>query len=762
MKRKSWKLWILTALVFSLACSIVGMVTANAGDQGKTIITGVMEIIEESAPDVNTEKSATDFVNRILGRGNILHKSSSGLGTQLAGADLNLYNRLLADIIDVANGDRESTIFTYSFSEIYPQTSFTAQDLHVTDLFSNDTLSNEAKAAIQAKLEELSFRERVSKCLLQDCSYSLYWYDKTSKAIQKTDWRWSTDNWITVEIDGTIMVSMPVSQDYAKDNNVYQVDSATYGQAARSAAANAQKIVDAHENEENYTRLLSYKNAICELTDYYDDITVANSMPYGNPWQVVWVFDDNPDTKVVCEGYSKAFKYLNDLSPKSSVNVILAEGTISMATGSRAHMWNIVQMEDGCNYLVDVTNCDNGSIGSPNLLFLKGPASGNVSEGYSFICNNSKVSYSYSGNNYGTDRITLSAFDYLNRPSLSSKNGLTMDDDGNWRYYENNEFVAKSGIVEYEGGQFFVANGVLCSTANGLNEFGGQWYFLAGGQVQAQQTGLAEYGGEWFYIDKGILDINRRGIVNHDGGQFMIAAGRILREANGLIQDPNTGIWYFVSAGQVAANYRGLALYDEHWFYVWDGVFQSDAEGWVDHDGATFYVIGGMVQMDSELHGAAPEEKVEEEQDESQDENKAAPLQDETTDDTAQNANTEIQTIVEPVVVDETESEQAAHELSVEEPVAQDKTADGPAVEKTPAEPVVDEVPAEPVAEETPAEPVVEEVPEEPAFQDAPAVVQPIEEPVNNEIDENRQSVQNLTVEETVLQEEMAVEEPVV
>ena len=176
------------------------------------------------------------------------------------------------------------------------------------------------------------------------------------------------------------------------------------------------------------------------------------------------------------------------------------------------------------------------------------------------------------------------------------KEGLTRDSDGIWRYYVNNLFVEKTGIVEYEGGQFFVANGVLCSDANGLAEYGSQWYFLAGGQVQTQRTGLAEYGGEWFYVDKGILDVNRRGIVHYDGGQFMVAAGRILREANGLIQDPNTGKWYFVSAGQVASNYRGLALYDGHWFYVWDGVFQSNAEGYVEHDGSTFYVVGGMVQ----------------------------------------------------------------------------------------------------------------------------------------------------------------------
>lgn len=29
---------------------------------------------------------------------------------------------------------------------------------------------------------------------------------------------------------------------------------------------------------------------------------------------MIWVFDGDPDTKIVCEGYAKAFKYLMDNS----------------------------------------------------------------------------------------------------------------------------------------------------------------------------------------------------------------------------------------------------------------------------------------------------------------------------------------------------------------------------------------------------------------------------------------------------------------
>ncbi|MBR4726437.1 MAG: hypothetical protein IK080_00935, partial [Clostridia bacterium] len=74
----------------------------------------------------------------------------------------------------------------------------------------------------------------------------------------------------------------------------------------------------------------------------------------------------------------------------------------------------------------------------------------------------------------------------------------------------------------------------------------------------------------------------------------MIAAGRILREVNGLIQDPNTGLWYYVSAGQVA-DYTGLVMYDGAWCYVINGELALSYTGPVEYDGATFNVVGGQV-----------------------------------------------------------------------------------------------------------------------------------------------------------------------
>ena len=83
-------------------------------------------------------------------------------------------------------------------------------------------------------------------------------------------------------------------------------------------------------------------------------------------------------------------------------------------------MWNIVRMEDGKNYLADVTNCDGTkggtiSAGFPDKLFLAG-VSGTVSTGYlasltTYYGSSREITYVYdtkTGSLYNTDVLTLS------------------------------------------------------------------------------------------------------------------------------------------------------------------------------------------------------------------------------------------------------------------------------------------------------------------------------------------------------------------
>lgn len=175
--------------------------------------------------------------------------------------------------------------------------------------------------------------------------------------------------------------------------------------------------------------------------------------------------------------------------------------------------------------------------------------------------------------------------------------------DGSMRYYENGEWVkTKNGYADYNGGKFFVVNGVLATSANGLVQDPAKvqdWYYLANGMAQTQYTGLAQYDGAWFYISAGKLDTTMSACVNYDGGLFYVAAGRIVKEKNGLGQDPRGTTWYYFAEGMVQKQYTGLALYDGHWFYVENGIFINTYTGYAVYNGACFYVQNGeMVRQE--------------------------------------------------------------------------------------------------------------------------------------------------------------------
>lgn len=183
----------------------------------------------------------------------------------------------------------------------------------------------------------------------------------------------------------------------------------------------------------------------------------------------------------------------------------------------------------------------------------------------------------------------------LEKEPEEALNGLHKDDDGVYRYYVDGVFQKDYvGIVKYAGGEFFVANGELCSEAEGLNEYGGKWYFLSQGQIQRGYTGLALYDGAWFYLSNGELNELVNGLVPYDGGTFLFAAGRLCNEVNGLWQDFD-GTWYFLSLGQVQNQHNGVAMYDGEFFVIKNGKLDSNYNGTIEYDGAKFNVVAGQL-----------------------------------------------------------------------------------------------------------------------------------------------------------------------
>lgn len=326
---------------------------------------------------------------------------------RLTGINKTLYQKLKAAIEKVANGEQSSTIFEILVSDLGIQTTWTAEELGITIQSAND----EIWSAIKSKLSEQGYDYNVLlDCLLADCPYDLYWYDKTEgTSISSGSYSYSTSGGkvTNVSLTGSFRFSMTVAQEYRSSE--YKTNTSKTA-ATATAVNNAKEIVNQYTTQSDYDKLKAYKNEICDLASYNYDAADDFSTPYGDPWQLIWVFDNNPATNVVCEGYSKAFQYLCDLTEFSSDAIACYTVTGYLSGGG--HMWNIVTMNDKKHYLVDVTNCDDGTIGAPDQLFLAG-LSGFWDTHYSF----SNVTYSYDTDTkalFGENILTLASSNYQN------------------------------------------------------------------------------------------------------------------------------------------------------------------------------------------------------------------------------------------------------------------------------------------------------------------------------------------------------------
>ena len=267
------------------------------------------------------------------------------------------------------------------------------------------TLADPITGATQGEAEQLLSTEvnlnTLLDSLLADNPYDLYWYDKTAGT--RMSYNISIGQQATIS---QIIFEFYVAVEYQEGSNL--AVSTSKATAAGNAAQTAQGIAAQYVGLSPYAQMSAFKDEICELTDY--NHSVVSGAAYGDPWQIIYVFDNDPNTTVVCEGYAKAFQYLCDLNGLTSYTVT---GPMGGGTGAGPHMWNIVTLE-GQNYLVDVTNSDTGTAGQNGELFLAG-TTGSVAGGYTFQAGGLNVSYEYDPEMvalYGNTILTLASSNY--------------------------------------------------------------------------------------------------------------------------------------------------------------------------------------------------------------------------------------------------------------------------------------------------------------------------------------------------------------
>lgn len=339
----------------------------------------------------------------------------------------NIYRRLVPEIKKIAAGESASATIVITDMPI----TYTQEVLGHITIIEGGALSKAASAKIDELFGADVNHDALLSKLLANMPYELYWFDKTNGMAISYGIE-ADENTVTIPY---IVVGFCVADAY-RDTTKYLVDDedkivkdedgnpvpdytaidTTKTGAARTAAAKAAEVVAANQDKGTYGKLVAYREFITDAVEY----NKAASKPdypygYGDPWQLIYVFDGDSATNVVCEGYSKAFKYLCDLTWTGSdpeVACYLPTGTMDGGTGAGDHMWNIVSI-GGANYLTDITNCDSGTTGAPDQLFLCG-AEGSVDASYAAATTGGAVTYVYDQNTKDiyNQELVLSATKY--------------------------------------------------------------------------------------------------------------------------------------------------------------------------------------------------------------------------------------------------------------------------------------------------------------------------------------------------------------
>ena len=334
--------------------------------------------------------------------------ASTFAGDKLTGLNKKIYDKAKIAIGEVANGERESTQISVSFDELGCGGMYSAADLGVAELLVGDDFSQADKDALDnySGMANLDL-SAVSAALRADCPYERYWMGLSTSLSGFSYTASNTGDGWKIGYQGELIYGISVSSDYAGASD-FTVNTSKTG-AVKSAINTINTILDNALSRNDEGKISYFCEKICELNSYNNEVlswtpqqTIDN---YGDPWQLVYVFDGDPNTKTVCEGYSKAFMFLCNKTffSSSAINCYVVTGDLD----GEGHMWNILHWRDNKNYMVDVTNCD--SLESNDLLKAT-PVSGTYDSGYYFRSGDNQYLYVYdedTKNTYSENELTF-------------------------------------------------------------------------------------------------------------------------------------------------------------------------------------------------------------------------------------------------------------------------------------------------------------------------------------------------------------------
>lgn len=339
-----------------------------------------------------------------------------------------LYKYLVKKVNAIDHGSTSSTLINVPMSVFGMNKTVTKKQLGVSKLTKNGYVPT----TVETKL--LKYLKIDISAVMEKLYYSIpemYWYDYY-------DQRWTLSNasnyrlqcYVTANSiryytkSGSIQIKMAVGREYGSNYKVSNTGRTLFS----LAKDNAKRIVSAASGLSDYNKIMYYKNIISQITAYDNDAMTHYKKSQIAQWELINVFDGDANTKVVCEGYAKAFQYLCNLTKwTSNTYSEMVSGQVKAGSDDAyAHMWNIVHY-NGNNYVVDVTNCDTDDANvSENYLFMVANSS-NVTTSYTIpvTINNSLTNVTYAYDNdtlvcYKTSDLKLATSNYTSTEVLSA------------------------------------------------------------------------------------------------------------------------------------------------------------------------------------------------------------------------------------------------------------------------------------------------------------------------------------------------------
>ncbi len=251
-----------------------------------------------------------------------------------------IYNALLSQSIDILEG-KENTLSVYLTLE---ELGFKA------DIKDYKDLQYQWRKYFDTKLNSAIIR-----ALSYDYNYYTWWYGGI------------------YYFQSDVVVPMITNGDYSKsivevkicsnssNNSYYITDSVLL--PVLEAFRNAEDVANSVQELSQLDKMSYFRDYLINTSEYddeayeydtsHEDLSTYDYKKYAYSHSFINMFDNNPDTKVVCDGYAKSFLLLCDLAGIDDVYYVDGYELASDGDGGN-HAWNKYYDEDGV-YLIDIT-----------------------------------------------------------------------------------------------------------------------------------------------------------------------------------------------------------------------------------------------------------------------------------------------------------------------------------------------------------------------------------------------------------------------